>query len=721
MGRKDIKPTNDSNNKKFLEYETKKFDLGVIKDMPASELPNNAIADGFNVNCYPTEVQGRLGSRLYTDLSIPAIDGRTGYTASKTGYNIWTDPAEFTDSDIGSYFVFPGQNQQHFEIVDILSVHECKTDISGNINSTSGCYLRGKQNVFAFHKILKKWILMYGSDLYIADLEMAEFTKVLIASYLKPSDAISMYYDFNEWSGVLFNSNGIFKIDLSLEIPLCYKINIPIPQTAITAQPETPSLSYQYGYIYGAARLEGHGLRDRLTPSRISLETGTNQWDEFNRDYRDVWTRYPVGDEYDFNGVADGSMPKVVGPLWVPQACPDIDADIYERHLTHFPIYRTLDKAGLYKQGTSELSLNNPERFVWVKDLRMGAAFYARRYNGKIEASVGFFEKADIGSTIQFADGSRETIREFLTDKKVKYTNYPYYAEETGWQGAAIGNGKVMTASQTGNVVTKTTGDDFKADDVGSFILWSTGYQSIITKFNSASSVDVQDDFTKSVQGITMNPVYRYFNDTISDDKLRTRETTLLCGTRFLEPIDNCNIGIIVPGFMVCAKRGEKKIFESQLSSGYEYLAGYCNKGFQISESVKDNIQFLLFFPGRLIVLCGSRTWYTATNLAEIKVMPNTGLMFSVLPGFDILDGNIGCYDWGSIQEISSGMYQLLTSEPGSVGWRKFDGYKYGDNELEVPKLGQFNYYRDISSLIRSTSALYDGEMGLMIWGRKSE
>lgn len=719
MGRKDIKPTNDANNKKFLDYKTQRFDFGVIKDGPSSKNPDNSLADGFNVNCYPTEVQGRLGSRLYTDLSIPPLTGRINYTASKTDYRITAVGANFASADLSSYFVFPGAEQRHFEIIKVINGNVCETNIKGNIDSTPGCYLRGKQNVFGFHKILKKWVFMYGADLYIADLEMTAFTTVQTVSYLKPSDAISTYYDFNEFSGLLFNSNGIFKIDISLEIPLCYKINIPIPQTAITAQPATVGLLYQYGYIYGAARLEGHGLRDRLTPSRISLETGTNQWDEFNRDYRDVWCRVPIGNTYDINGVADGSSPKVVGPFYVPQVCFTIDANIRERHLTHFPIYRTLDKAGLYKQGTSDLSLNNPERYIWVADLRMAAAFYARRYNGKIEASIGLFEEADVGSTVQFADGSRETIREYLTPTKVKYTIYPYYAEETGWQGAAIGNGKVMTASQAGKVVTKTAGDDFEDSDVGSFITWATGYQSVITVVTSASVAEVQDDFDKNVQGITLNPVYRYFNDTISDEKLRTRETTLICATRFLEPVDNCNVGIVVPGFMVCAKRGDKKIFESQLTSGFEYLAGFCNKGFQISESVKDDIQFLLFFPGRLIVLCGSRTWYTATNLAKIVTMPKTGLMFSVLPGFDILDGNIGCFDFGSIQEIASGMYQYLTSEPGGIGWRKFDGYKYGENELLIPKLGQYNYYRDISKLMKETASIYDGEMGLIIWGKR--
>jgi hypothetical protein len=104
--------------------------------------------------------------------------------------------------------------------------------------------------------------------------------------------------------------------------------------------------------------------------------------------------------------------------------------------------------------------------------------------------------------------------------------------------------------------------------------------------------------------------------------------------------------------------------------------------------------------------------------MAEMITQPNTGLVFAVLPGFDILDGNIGCFDYGSIQETASGIYQFLTGEPGGIGWRKFDGYKYGDSELLVSKLGQNNYYRAISDLKKATSSLYDGEMGLLIWGK---
>ena len=718
MGRKDVQPGSDTKNKKLLVYETDKFDFGVIKDMPASEIPDNSIADSFNINCFPTEIQGRLGSELYTDVSIPPIAGRTGYTASKTDYLITSADAAFVSADVSNYFVFPGPDQQHYEIVNVINSTTAETGIKGNIAPMAGCYLRGRQNIFSFHKITKKWVLMWGEDIYISDIELTTLVKALVISYSKPANAISGYYDFDEFSGLIFNSNGVFKLDLSLEIPLCYKINIPIPSVAIAAQPATPSTTYQYGYIYGVARLEGNGARDRLTPSRISLETGTNMWDEFNRDYRDVWTKYPIGNGFDADGIADNTEPKVVGPLVVPQANAAFDPTAYERHLTHFTIYRTLDKNGQYKQGTSELSLNNPERFVWTCDLRMGAAFYARKYNGKIEADIGTFEAADLGSVVQFSDGTRETIRQFIDSKNVRYTLFPYYAEESGFMGAAIGNGRLMTASQTGNTVTKTSGDDFTPADVGNFIIWSTGYQSIITEYISPTEVKVQDNFNKNVQGITLNPTYRYYNDSVSDQKLRTRESSLLCITRFLEPVDNCNVGIVVPGFMACARRGEKKIYESQLTPGYEYIAGFTNKGYQISNTVKDDIQMFLFFPNRLIVLCSNRTWYTATNMAEMITQPNTGLVFAVLPGFDILDGNIGCFDYGSIQETASGIYQFLTGEPGGIGWRKFDGYKYGDSELLVSKLGQNNYYRAISDLQKATSSLYDGEMGLLIWGK---
>jgi len=717
--RKDIQPSSDLKNKKIAIYQTDKFDSGVIKDMPASELPNNSLADGKNVNVYPTEIQGRLGTRLYSDLSIPAITGKTGYLASKTDYRITINQNAFTSSDISNYFVFPGATQQHYEIIKIINGYTCETSIIGNMAPTPGCYMRGRLNLWGFHTVQKKWIFLFKNDVYIGDTALTTLTKAVIVSRESPSNSYSTYCDFDNNYGVLFNSNGIFKINLSVSPAIAFKINTPIPDIAIAQQPYNANMNYQYGYIYSVSRIDGNSyFRNRLDQVTIETESGINNWDSEKGDYRDVWTRYPIGNGYNNLSLqADSSNPKVVGPLYVPKL-PNTSPQKYQRHLTHFTIFRTLDKYGKYKQGTSELSLNNPERFVWVKDLRICAAFYCRKYNGKIESKMGKFELADVGSTIEFDDGSKETIMEYIDAYTVRYTIYHYYAEETGYMAAAIGNGSVVRATQSGTTVTRLAGDSFSSSDVGATLTWAPEYRSYITAYIDSNTVTVSDSDTKTITGCTLNPEYRYYNDSISDGVLRTRESSLLCSTRTFETMENANVGTIAPGFMVSTRKGEGLINYCQLETGKEYIAGYHNKGYQFSTTVTDDIQSFIVVTNRLIVLASNRTWFTSTNMANIISDPLIAIAISVLPGFDILDGNIGCFDVGSIQEIDDGMFQFLTSEIGGIGWRKFDGFKYGQDELEITSIGQSNYGKDISSIKKNTASSYDGTAGLIIWGR---
>ena len=74
--------------------------------------------------------------------------------------------------------------------------------------------------------------------------------------------------------------------------------------------------------------------------------------------------------------------------------------------------------------------------------------------------------------------------------------------------------------------------------------------------------------------------------------------------------------------------------------------------------------------------------------------------------------------DWGSIEAIGDGVIQLLTSEPGQVGWRSFNGYQYGPNVLEVPGIGK-ERIPDIQKLQQATSSLYHGRIGLLLMGRE--
>jgi hypothetical protein len=831
--RKNIAPGSNDKDRSLIKIDTSNFSAGIINDPPASTIPKSALADGENVITYPTEVIPRTGTTLYTHLEIPPLAGRTGYSATKAGYIVTADQNMFSQADVGHYWVWPGTETEHDEIIRYISGTQVEVANTGTKATTQfGCYVRGHINLWKFHTVQRKWLFMFGNELWVVSLDMATWTSVLILSHDKPNDAISDCREFDEFSWLIFNSGGMFRVDLEPETPVSYRINTPIPNVAIAAQAETNDTHYQYGYLYGAARLVGDALfRDRLTPCRIETESGTNAWDSAYQDYNDVWCTDPIGNAayyyakltcgvlsatyvkvsgwnvitngtffVNINGigsyeifcdftnattmsdvasiiqaslrdwfpdatcdfkddhfvitsgrVAGGTITwltagitgtniatylngtvtgtgtktystttaaKVVGPLYVPNV-PNTDPQEYQWHLTHLPIYRTLDKENLYKQGTSEQRLNDPEQFVWVKDLRMCAAFWAFKYNGHALAQIGQFEPADVGSTIEWENGSIDTILEYVSPDDVVIADPGYYSANTPLMACAIGNGAVIRASQSGTTVTRTHGGTFSSGDVGKTITWSTGYRSYITAFISANQVTVNDDYDKDIQGCTHTAKFRYFCDLTDDDTLRTRQTSLLCKTRFLEAMDNANCGVVVPGYVITAERGSHKIEYCGLPIAYDYLAGFCNKGYQFSETIKDDINYLLMVPNKFIALCSNRTWGGPTNISEFVTMPKTGVVVSILGGIDIIDGNIGCIDWGSIQEVSHGVFRMITNEPGGIGLRDFNGFSFGSNLLEVNGGSQTNWMDKFRDLQKATASLYDGHAGYIVWGNE--
>ena len=133
---------------------------------------------------------------------------------------------------------------------------------------------------------------------------------------------------------------------------------------------------------------------------------------------------------------------------------------------------------------------------------------------------------------------------------------------------------------------------------------------------------------------------------------------------------------------------------------------------------IKDDIQTFLFSPNKFIALCSNRTWHGPTNTSEFVTMPKTNVVVPVLSGIDILDGTIGCFDRGSVQEVEYGVHIMITSEPGGVGIRRFNGYSYGPNELLDTQLQQFTWLKAIRGLQRATASIFDGLAGYILWGR---
>jgi hypothetical protein len=708
MGRKNYLPGSNESDRKMIEFNQNSFASGLIQDFPASQIPDNAIAEGKNVVVYPKEIQGRLGTTLYSTVELPPLTGKTGLVAIKTGYIITCTSNIFTDDDVGNYWVWPGTETTHEEIIRYINGTHVEVATSGDRVLTTGCYMRGKVNLWKFHSVQNVWLFLLGTEFWIADRDITSFTLVPVISLgYTPFSSVSQAEEFDNQSWIVFNSAGHWHITFYQNMWLAWKRNIPIPNIYI---PEiTGSGSYEYGYIYSVARLTEMGIFiDRLTPSKIELETGTNTWNDKYEDWSDINVSAPIS----------ASSGQVIGPLFLPIISGPDDIE-YQHHLTHYPIYRTCDKINKYQSGQYEAVLNNPQRFVWAKDLRICGAMFARKYNGHILCRYGQFEEADIGSVVQWENGDRDTIIDYIAPDDVVIDHVMYYDIDTDYMACAIGNGQVVRASQSGTTVTRTHGNTFSANDVGETITWSTGYRSYIAAYISANEVTVYDDNDRVSQGCTFRPTHRHYYDIVDDDTLKARIRDLSCRNRFLQPMPEVNDGIVVPGFVITARRGEKDVYYCAWENYHEYLASFYNPAYQLSSAIKDPIQKLLKHPNRFTALCqNNKTWFGPINLSEEVVLEEVNVIVPLLSGIDVLDAAVGCFDFGSIQEIDNGMYVMLTSEPSGVGLRRFNGMSFGPNELEIPKFGHTTIQTLLEKLQKATASIYDAIAGYIVWGR---
>ncbi|HUX56363.1 MAG TPA: hypothetical protein VMV77_05285 [Bacteroidales bacterium] len=415
--RKLLQPSDNSRDRhKPAPKPTNDFSFGVLKDN--AEIPDGALADAENVVVYPTEFIGRTGSELHTLTQIPAMPDRTGYSATKSINTITTTTDVFTEDDVTNFFVWPGDPNQHDEIIEYISPTQVKVAYKNDFDDiVTGCYLRGRNDFFGFHHQRKIWIQQFYRQFYYSNIDMDSWTEVVTISRDLPFNNIGGKAEFDDYSELVFNSNGIFKLDL--EQNWAYKLNIPVPDIPIAPQEQIGGDDdTAFRYLYSAARLAGQQvIRNRLDPIRIESETGTNT--------EDIVTNQAGLDKVWHTGMISESNPIIVGPLWVPKV-PNTSPQEYQWHLTHFPIYRTLEIEGTYaKLGeanvTSRADFNNPDRFVWVNDLRICGAFYARKQDGLIIAEVGEFEVADVGSVVEWENGDRDEITEYIEPTIVRY------------------------------------------------------------------------------------------------------------------------------------------------------------------------------------------------------------------------------------------------------------------------------------------------------------
>lgn len=315
--RKLVRPSSNRQDRRSEPRRQTVFN-DVYEDEPANILPDGALAKAVNAWCDGSRTRPRNGSMLWTSTPFPEIAGRTGYTGTKEGYYVNTSVDVFEKTDVSNLIGW--ENGYYDEIVEWINPQRVR--VRDNDPNGGTFFLRGKINLWEWHRKKELWVLQLGEDLWTANREMTQYTQVLIISRDKPSNSFSEYKEFDD-NCFVENSGGLFKIILTDSPPTAYRTNTDIPNERIESNESEGEKNHKYRYFYSAARLDQSSLfRSRNTPVKILTESGINKYfyeDESENvgDWAIINTEEPIGEGVETYGVLYSGPTLVVdATLW---------------------------------------------------------------------------------------------------------------------------------------------------------------------------------------------------------------------------------------------------------------------------------------------------------------------------------------------------------------------------------------------------------------------
>ena len=389
-----------------------------------------------------------------------------------------------------------------------------------------------------------------------------------------------------------------------------------------------------------------------------------------------------------------------------------------QRQWTHYSIYSTRDVDDPVIKDTT---------YIWQEDVPVAKAFRCERLDewaGDIVATQGTFERMDIGSVLKFEDGAEVFLRVYVNDK-LMYQNPTISVVSPGVlraQAACIGGGRVGTFNQDGDVVSRVSGDEFLATDVGMLQFWADGTYGYIIEYISSDEVRVLVSVDRTNEAMTWDPQGRNYNDIISDTILAGREEAEGTGTnyfilkqRFWTALPDTPLGVVGPLFMYVSQNAAEKIHYSTMAPGLEYLGGHYDARYQ-THAVKDSITAFGEFPDKIIIYCSKATYKIQTNVTnQIKDRANN--IVAVISGISVIDGTIGIKYKGAIKTLENGDQIMMTSEPSI---RMFNGLRYSPS-LSEDEDGKGMIQEDIQTLQNVVSTGWDRLLGFILWGQTQD
>jgi hypothetical protein len=716
-------------DERLVAREQKDFTKGVFNDLATT--PKNGLLYLENAIPMSDGVISRTGTTLFY---IPASLNLNNFmTAVKNGTSILvtnTNGHTFSQDDVGRYFRGSDGIWDIIAAVSVVSGTVLTVARSSSYASFSSCALRGEICCMEWVTILAKWIIQIDTRLFLCSWDFSTITQVYFCGN---SDQVinesRTKVGYKKGIVILFNSNGMYGIVTDKSLPYYYKMNTLGPQE------RSPDAAYDISKPYGRRYLCTYSILDsmgqntdannnvlqvtRLTANmKIQHESSPNivqntAVKDVNGivvgsaliDYTEMWAARPINESY-LN--TPSSYLSQTNILQLP-APPD-------PHWLYHSIWATMD---IGVKGIA--NNNNSERYYYVKDVPVTKAFGPIILDGPsaqvVNQNDGTFSQDDVGSKLYLNTPDNNgktyyTITEYIDPLNV-IIDRGYGVAEMFEDCAGIGCAKMAIATYLNGKVIVSSGSAFKfsEDDVGKIIFWDVGSWDMITEYVDNRTVKISNfgDIHANYQNGAIGWVAadRAYCDGIPDTVLATRAGYLL-PHRFFTPMPNCNMGIVVPGFVATAQSNSNMLYYCQTL--YSQFIGCFHEGLQYDELDSD-IAELSEFPDYLVAYGTHETgWKWALNSAQVisdQTENAVGESISILASRTVLPGKFGVIP-GSVAKDENGSDILLSTEKELI---VFDGTKFGPNLLSERIMNR------VSKLQNAVAARYDTFNGYIFEG----
>lgn len=289
------------NQREIIRYQPpsdsgQPFSDGAFQDLDGALVPANGIHKVYNYRAKRNGLEARGGTKLWSETSLPVMVGRTGYSLTKSGYDVTKTVGEnFTADDVGNYIVY--DDGVHERISAFISTTQVTVDVSTIHAASTSAYIRGPINgPIVYHEKQGMYVLFIDRRLFYSDtITIDSWTEIIKSGIsVSPMSAISDLRVFDQGM-ILFNRYGIYKIDL--DNMMYWRMNSAIPEVVLETEVQEVDDAYCRRQLYKMARFDGAGQNGVRYDSGVSIlqESGTVLPDTSDNDFAEIWTERPIG------------------------------------------------------------------------------------------------------------------------------------------------------------------------------------------------------------------------------------------------------------------------------------------------------------------------------------------------------------------------------------------------------------------------------------------